>query len=281
MGFRRTICLGVLVVLAACATPTTNKPTYTQDELRAEEEAQSKAAMSAPLYFDAKKPYGYKQLDALDTRLKPVAERVRQAASQLCQDLQKDEPPPEEPDENNSCSFTISMDIHKRDLNAYAHGHIAVIYPAMVDFLKSDDQLAFILSHEMAHDVMHHSDKKRHNAYFGAAIGLLADIAAGAENVNSKGTFGNTGERAAVNAYSPQFEAEADYVGLYIMARAGYNIDKAPDVWRIMSATNPDAIYVTTTHPNNSARTIAMTKTVAEIHAKQRAHQPLIPNIQA
>jgi predicted Zn-dependent protease len=150
-----------------------------------------------------------------------------------------------------------------------------------VDFLKSDDQLAFILSHEMGHNVMRHIDKQKDNAQWGAVFGSIGDVAAGMARVNSKGKFSKTGMGAGVLGYSEKFEAEADYVGLYIMARAGYNIDAAPDVWRIMSQAEPNSIYVHLTHPNNPARTIAMTKTVAEIHAKQRAHQPLIPNIQA
>lgn len=265
------------LALVACAAPTTDKPAYTQDELRAEQDAQSKAVKEAPLYFDDKKNYGYKQIDALDVRMKPVAERVQRAASQMCEDLRHGQPQ----DDEDNCIFTINMDPHKHALNAYANGRTAVIYPAMVDFLKSNDQLAFVLSHEMAHNVMHHIDKQKQNANYGIAFGMLGDIAAGMERVNSKGAFSKTGAKSAGGAFSPEFEAEADYVGLYIMARAGYNIDKAPDVWRIMSQAQPDAIYVTSTHPNNPARTIAMTKTVAEIHAKQRAHQPLIPNIQA
>ena len=272
----RTLAISVGFALAACSTPSTDHPSYTTDELRAEQDAQSRAAKEAPLYFNDKKTYGYKQIDALDERMRPVAERVRIAASKLCEDMRNGA---EETDEDN-CIFTINMDPHKHALNAYANGKMAVIYPAMVDFLKSNDQLAFVLSHEMAHNVMHHIDKQKSNANYGLAIGMLGDIAAGMERVNSKGAFSKTGANAATRTYSPEFEAEADYVGLYIMARAGYNIDKAPDVWRIMSQTQPDAIYVTTTHPNNPARTIAMTKTVAEIHAKQRAHQPLIPNIQ-
>ena len=48
---------------------------------------------------------------------------------------------------------------------------------------------------------------------------------------NTKGAFTKTAAKRAQNAYSPEFEAEADYVGLYILARAGYNIDRAPDAW--------------------------------------------------
>ena len=280
MRYAPTSYLPVVAALAltACGTPSTDTPTYTTDELRAEQDAQSKAAKEAPLYFDDKKNYGYKQIDALDVRLKPVAERVQRAAAQMCEDLRHGAPQ----DEDDNCIFTVSMAPHKHALNAYANGRMAVIYPAMVDFLKTNDQLAFVLSHEMAHNVMHHIDKKKDNATYGIALGTLSDFAFGAvTRVNNKGGFSKLGAQTGGNSFSPAFEAEADYVGLYIMARAGYNIDKAPDVWRIMSQAQPDAIYVTTTHPNNPARTIAMTKTVAEIHAKQRAHQPLIPNIQA
>jgi hypothetical protein len=68
-------------------------------------------------------------------------------------------------------------------------------------------------------------------------------------------------------------------VGLYILARAGYAIEQAPDFWRILSQAQPDSAYLAQSHPSNPARTIAMSKTVAEIRAKQRTHQPLLPNI--
>ena len=245
------------LALTACKTPVTVDPDFTQDELRSEQAAQARAATKAPLYFNAKKNYGYKQIDALDARVKPVALRVQHAASQLCEDLQHTQP---QTDDAANCVFTAIMNPHEHSLNAHADGKMAVINPAMVDFLKSNDQLAFVLSHEMAHNVMQHLAKQQNNADYGMAFGLLGDVVAGAARVNSKGAFSKMGSRTAALAYSPEFEAEADYVGLYIMARAGYKIEEAPDVWRMMSQAQPDAIYVTRTHPNNPARVIAMTK---------------------
>jgi len=43
-------------------------------------------------------------------------------------------------------------------------------------------------------------------------------------------------------AFSQDFEAEADYVGLYHAARAGYDIENAPYIWRRFAASDPRGI---------------------------------------
>jgi hypothetical protein len=45
-----------------------------------------------------------------------------------------------------------------------------------------------------------------------------------------------------------------------------------------MSAREPDGIYVSTTHPTNPERYVAMQKTVEEISHKKKAREPLLPN---
>ncbi len=269
-------CIPLLfLALAACAKPTTTNPTFTEAELKQEQIAQANAVAHAPHYFNDKKNYGYKQIDALDTRLGPIAQRIQHAAIELCNALRPADPA----DQDNNCIYTVSFDPHIHELNAYANGHAVVIAPAMVDFLKDDNQLAFVLSHEMGHNVMRHIDKQEHNANYGMALGMIGDVVAGMNRVNSKGAFTKLGGQQAALSYSPEFEAEADYVGLYIMARAGYKIEGAPNVWRMMSQVYPDGIYVSSSHPNNAARTIAMERTVVEIRIKQRQGLPLIPNI--
>jgi len=108
---------------------------------------------------------------------------------------------------------------------------------------------------------------------------MSGDVLAQSQGFDTGGKIGQLGANQALLKYSASFENEADYVGLYILARAGYNIDDAPGFWRSMSLQVPQAIYASSTHPNNPTRTIAMQKTVAEIHAKEQAHQPLLPNI--
>ncbi|RUM40159.1 MAG: peptidase M48 Ste24p, partial [Desulfocapsa sp.] len=99
-----------------------------------------------------------------------------------------------------------------------------------------------------------------------------------ASSTGTRVRFGQVGAQIGQLKYSPAYEHEADYIGLYIMARAGYKIDNAAEVWRRMSAIAPDAIYVKTTHPTNPARFVAMKKTIAEIKSKKIIGLKLIPN---
>ncbi|WP_456325224.1 M48 family metalloprotease, partial [Desulfonauticus submarinus] len=87
-----------------------------------------------------------------------------------------------------------------------------------------------------------------------------------------------TGADIGQLAFSQEFEAEADYVGCYCAARAGYNVSKAAQLWRRIAATHPSAINLKgTTHPSTAKRFIAIQKTVEEIKQKIENKQPLIP----
>lgn len=268
----KILAIAALLVMAACTAPTTSNPAVGRDEMAKEMELQARAAKQAPINFNEKKPYGSRQVEALAGRLAPVAARVSRAAGALCNDLQPGDPA--------HCQFQVILNPHERGLNAHADGQNVVIYPAMVDFARNDTHLAFVIAHEFAHNIMHHVDAQKQNATVGTLLGAVADIAAGAGGMNTQGAFGQLGQAQGIQHYSSAFEAEADYVGLYILARAGFPIEQAPDFWRMMSQAEPDAIYISQSHPNNPARTLAMGKTVVEIRAKQRTRQPLIPNIQ-
>ena len=46
-----------------------------------------------------------------------------------------------------------------------------------------------------------------------------------------------------------------------------------------MTISNPDALYISVTHPTNPERYVLLEKTASEIENKKRLKQPLIPNI--
>ncbi len=129
----------------------------------------------------------------------------------------------------------------RRSLNAYAIGKRIVVTREMMWFAR-DDELALVLAHELAHHVLRHA------------------------------------ERAVPGANFKEIEAEADYVGLYIMARAGYAIENAPRFWRRLAANFPGAIGAAATHPATAYRYLVLRKTVREINAKIAAGRPLMPN---
>ena len=80
-------------------------------------------------------------------------------------------------------------------------------------------------------------------------------------------------------AFSVEFEREADYVGAYYAARAGYEIAGTEEFWRQVGTTHPDAIRFARTHPTTPTRFVQMREVAAEIADKKRRHLPLIPDL--
>jgi len=156
-------------------------------------------------------------------------------------------------------------------VNAYADGDNIFVSKGMMRFTENDTELALVLGHELAHNSRGHIEAKQGNALIGVLIGAV--IAAGT-GVNVTNSLGNVG----AGAFSQDFETEADYVGLYHTARAGYDISSAPNFWRRMGASNPDAIDLAgTSHPSTATRYLTLDATVKEIEGKKAKGAKLIP----
>lgn len=176
----------------------------------------------------------------------------------------------------NACDFETRL-ARGSDKNAYADGKNIVIYQGMMEFFKTDDEVALVVSHELAHNAMRHLDAKKTNATIGGLVGLLLDVAAAVGGVNTNGNFSKLGSNVAAGAYSVEFEQEADYVGLYFMKLAGYQIDGAANFWRRMAAADPRSITMKSSHPTSPERFVAIENVVQEIEGKLVAGQPLEP----
>ncbi|HWR04247.1 MAG TPA: M48 family metallopeptidase [Humidesulfovibrio sp.] len=159
-------------------------------------------------------------------------------------------------------------------INAYADGKGITIFTGMMKFVQTDDELAAILGHELAHNNQGHIRAKQGNALLGA---LLLDLPVAILT----GVNPNIGGQIGANAYSQDFESEADYVGLYFTARAGYDISNVPDLWRRMAVENPGAITMGSTHPSTSARFVGLEAAAVEIENKRKAGQPLVPEMKS
>ena len=174
---------------------------------------------------------------------------------------------------DRACSYPVILG-NGDEVNAYADGKQVVVQRGMLRFANNDTELALVISHEIAHNSMSHITAKMTNYALGSILDIAAQVLL---KVPTQGLFGNAGARA----YSQEFESEADYVGLYIMARAGGDIDNAPQFWRRMATLSPAAIQSShmSTHPATPERFVALEETVKEIKAKRAAGKPLIPNL--
>jgi len=144
-------------------------------------------------------------------------------------------------------------------LNAAADGQHIFIDTAFVSYAASDNDLALILGHELAHDVMHHRERLDRQGF---ARELIGNLGSSRESLIS-------------------VEYEADYVGLYLTARAGYDISGAGSFWRKLARDHGDPWYDHWDHPSAIARARALDATGQEIAAKIRAGAPLVPNVRS
>lgn len=169
-----------------------------------------------------------------------------------------------------ACDYAISL-AQNDAINAFADGRRVIITRGMLRFVRDDTELALVVAHELAHNAMKHMDARLGNTL----LGTIIDALFATRGVNTQGAFGNL----AGAAFSQDFEAEADYVGLYMVALAGLDIENAPYFWRRMAAANPGSIRgsMMATHPATPERMLALEKTVWEIKEKKAKGLPLAP----
>jgi hypothetical protein len=124
--------------------------------------------------------------------------------------------------------------------NAFTDGRTIYATTGLLREVSSDDELALLVGHELAHNV-------------------LGDSFTSFKKV----------------------EQEADYLGCYFAARAGYDVSGAAAFWRRLAREYPALVSESASysHSGTAARAAALARTVAEIEEKRRAGAPLLPNL--
>lgn len=254
------------ISLAACQAPTSYTPELTREEIHAEEVSQQR--MVDEIKARGGRPKAWRNHKNMRKQFETVGERIEKAGAEICVEahLQK-----------NGCYYYFKMN-QNDDINSQADGKNIIIFTGMMRFIESDDELAVVMAHEFAHNLMGHVSAQNKNATFGKILGLAADAFADSQGINMGGEMAKAGAEIATLTYSVDFEKEADYIGIYVMAKAGYDINQAAKLWRRMSIEDPDGIYNSSTHPSNAARFVALQKTIHEINYKRKRHFPLLPD---
>lgn len=257
------------VLLTACVQPTTYGPSLTEQELAAEEARQQQMVAEAAAKGGMPRPW--RKHKGVAGQFDRVADRIDKAGAKMCQEIGL-------PQQGKRCYYYFKLATTKDELNSHADGKSVVIYNGMMKFLEDDDEVAIIMAHELAHNMMEHVEAAKKNVIAGALVGAMIDGAIGYNGVNTGGIWQDTGAKAGILSYSVEFEEEADYVGMYIAARAGYDIRKAPGVWRRMTLENPESLFREVTHPANPKRAALLQKTAYEIEYKRKHGIPLVPD---
>tara|TARA_R100000027_G_scaffold35638_1_gene26168 strand:+ start:433 stop:1107 length:675 start_codon:yes stop_codon:yes gene_type:complete len=158
--------------------------------------------------------------------------------------------------------------IDEDQVNAFAlpGGKIA-IYDGMFDVIDSEDELAFIMGHEVAHVSARHSNQRLSQAMVLAGIGVGVGYAIDDLDTSEKqlilAAYG-LGTTVGISLpYSRLHESEADHIGQLYMARAGYNPEVAPGVWKKMAEVSPNGTPGwLSTHPTHEDRSEALAESL-------------------
>ncbi len=145
--------------------------------------------------------------------------------------------------------------IGSQQINAFCMpgGKIA-FYTGILDQLRlTDDEIAMVMGHEMAHALREHARARIAKTQ---ATGIGLSLGAQLLGLGDLGNMAaNLGTQLLTLKFSRSDETEADLVGLELAARAGYDPQAAVSLWRKMGeATGQGGIAFLSTHPSGPER---------------------------
>ena len=147
--------------------------------------------------------------------------------------------------------------IESNELNAFCMpGGKIMFYSGLINRLQlTDEEIAVVMGHEIAHALREHSREQVSQAIAAqAALGVGTAALGLSQNA---ATLANVGYEALIAThFSRTDEAEADRIGLELTARAGYNPQAGVTLWQKMIKANtggqpPEFL---SSHPADSTR---------------------------
>ncbi len=201
-----------------------------------------------------------------------VVRRVEPVAETVC----REEAP------GRDCDYRIALDPDpKMPPNAYQtldeNGRPLIVMGAtLLAEMRSDDEIAFVLSHEASHHIAGHIPKQQQQQVLGALVfgGLVAaagdqmGVPASQQTIEQAMDLGAfVGSRS----YSQTYELEADTLGAFIAARAGYDPERGATIFGRPALANPGGPPLLASHPGSAQRQATVAAVAAEIRRQQAA----------
>lgn len=162
-----------------------------------------------------------------------------------------------------------------KTINAFCMpGGKVVVYTGILKVTQNEDALAVVMGHEIAHALANHGNERMSQGLV-AQLGLTSlDLALSqkpAETRNLLMTAAGAGAQVGVLLpFSRKHESEADEIGLYLMAMAGYDPNEAAPFWGRMEkmaggGSRPPEFL--STHPNPVKRSEQLKSLVPKARA--------------
>ena len=170
-----------------------------------------------------------------------------------------------------SVRFVLSAD--QAAINAAATFGWVMVSNGMMDFVRSDDELAMIVGHELAHLTEGHVSRGATNAVLLQLGRALAEAA-----IPGSGLATGVVGRMFMNHFNQSQELAADRVGMEYAVRAGYDPAAGEEVMRRMSVEVPESAtaHFFSSHPSSVDRATALRR-LAERHARRAPAAEPVP----
>lgn len=160
---------------------------------------------------------------------------------------------------NANWEFTVFA---KEEINAFAlPGGKVGAYEGLFDkgIVRSEDELAIVVGHEIAHVGLNHGGERMTQQLGVATVGTLLGIYMDTKDTKNKEAFlvaFGVGAQLGLLKYSRDHENEADELGLVYAARAGYDPRVAIGLWQRMDklAGGGAPVEWLSTHPSSETR---------------------------
>ncbi len=160
--------------------------------------------------------------------------------------------------------------VNSSDINAWCMpGGKVCFYTGILPICKTEDGVAVVMGHEVAHAIAEHGRERMSNAMAAQGFTQVGALATGIatgdqELMNLAGQILGVGTTVgAVLPNSRRQEAEADKIGLIFMAMAGYNPREAVDFWKRMAEAGKNSQKppkMLSTHPSDESRIAELEK---------------------
>ncbi|MCL2334810.1 MAG: M48 family metallopeptidase [Endomicrobia bacterium] len=173
--------------------------------------------------------------------------------------------------ESEIAGYAWEFNLIKEDqtVNAFCMpGGKIVVYTGILPYTKDATGLAVVLGHEVAHAIAKHGAERMSQEMIAQGAGTLTSILVSNKSEQTQQlvmtAYGLGSQYGVLLPYSRKHELEADRIGLILMARAGYDPNKAVAFWQRMSAGGSSTPEFMSTHPSDATRINDLQKYIPE-----------------